>query len=104
MPRGPFEFEPAIKQMAKPLKVVIVHNSYQQVGGEDVIFEQHCQMLKQRGHPVVTYCRSNWEIEGYSTLARPALVARIIWNTGTRHEFSNLLHQEEPDIVHVHNT
>jgi glycosyltransferase involved in cell wall biosynthesis len=90
--------------MTRQLKVLIVHNSYQQLGGEDIVFEQQCQMLKQRGHPVVTYCRSNWEIEGYSTLARGALVPKVIWNTDARRELSRLLYQQQPDIVHVHNT
>ncbi len=42
------------------MKVLIVHNSYQQPGGEDVVFEQERQMLESEGHQVVVYRRSNW--------------------------------------------
>jgi glycosyltransferase involved in cell wall biosynthesis len=86
------------------LKVLIVHNTYQQPGGEDVVFDQERQMLERAGHQVVTFCRSNWEAEAYSGLRRIALAKRTIWSSGTREGFLSLLRQEKPEVVHVHNT
>ncbi len=86
------------------MKILVVHNTYQQPGGEDVVFEQELQLLQRMGHQVTTYVRSNWEIETYSPLQRLGLVAKIVWATDTRKEFIELLRQERPDVVHVHNT
>lgn len=86
------------------MKIVLVHNTYQQPGGEDVIFEQECEMLKKAGHQVVTYCRSNWEVDRYPGVKRVLLAKRAIWASEIRSDFSELLRREKPDVVHVHNT
>jgi glycosyltransferase involved in cell wall biosynthesis len=86
------------------VKIIVVHNQYQQPGGEDVVFEQERQLLKRAGHDVMAYCRSNWEVASYSGIKRLALVRKAIWADDTRREFSALLRAERPDLVHVHNT
>lgn len=86
------------------VKVLLVHNSYQQPGGEDIVFEQERRLLESAGHDVVTYRRSNWEIVAYSALRRLALAPRTIWNGDSRQEVLDLLRREKPELVHVHNT
>ena len=86
------------------MKILLVHNYYQIPGGEDVVFEHERRMLEQAGHEVITYCRTNHEIEKFNTLERLTLVKRSIWANDTEREFAQLLSQERPDIVHVHNT
>jgi glycosyltransferase involved in cell wall biosynthesis len=61
-------------------------------------------MLERAGHHVVTFCRSNREVDEYTGLRRIALAKRVIWSSRTRKDFLSLLRQEKPDIVHVHNT
>jgi glycosyltransferase involved in cell wall biosynthesis len=87
-----------------PMKILVVHNSYQQPGGEDIVFEQECQLLESSGHAVITYCRSNWEVPNYSGLRRIELMGKAIWSRDVRQQFTKLLDQERPDLVHVHNT
>jgi glycosyltransferase involved in cell wall biosynthesis len=86
------------------MKIVLVHNCYQQPGGEDVVFEQEKQLLEQAGNEVITYCRSNHEIKRLTALERLTLVKRTIWAADTEREFAQLLARESPDLVHVHNT
>jgi glycosyltransferase involved in cell wall biosynthesis len=86
------------------VKIVLVHNTYQQPGGEDVVFEQERRLLEHMGHMVVAYCRSNHEIEKLSVIGRSALAVRTVWASDTHRDFSALLVRENPDIVHVHNT
>jgi glycosyltransferase involved in cell wall biosynthesis len=86
------------------LKILIVHNAYQQPGGEDVAFSQEQQMLERAGQQVVVYRRSNWEVEAYRGIRRISLAKRTIWASDTRQEFAQLLSREKPDVVHVHNT
>jgi glycosyltransferase involved in cell wall biosynthesis len=85
-------------------KIILVHNSYQQPGGEDVVFEEERRMLERAGHQVVVYHRSNDEINNLSVVGRLAMAKNTVWSSGTRREFSNLICQERPQLVHVHNT
>jgi glycosyltransferase involved in cell wall biosynthesis len=86
------------------MKVLIVHNTYQQPGGEDVVVEQESDLLERTGNQVVLYRRSNDEVNYYSGLKRLQLVREVIWSEDTRKEFGKLLEREKPHVVHVHNT
>jgi glycosyltransferase involved in cell wall biosynthesis len=86
------------------VKVLVVHNYYQQRGGEDATFEQECRLLTRFGHTVIPYQRSNREIENTGALSRLLAPLEIIWNARTRRDFEALLQTERPDVVHVHNT
>jgi glycosyltransferase involved in cell wall biosynthesis len=92
------------KNPGKSVKIALVHNAYQQPGGEDAVFEQECTMLKNAGQQVVTYFRSNWETDAYRGIRRLELAKRTIWASDTREDFLRWLRQEKPDVVHVHNT
>ena len=86
------------------MKILLVHNSYQQPGGEDVIFEQEGQMLKNAGHDVVLYRRSNWESQAYPGIQKIVLAKGALWASDSRRDLVRLLREEKPEIVHVHNT
>jgi glycosyltransferase involved in cell wall biosynthesis len=86
------------------MKILLVHNRYQIAGGEEVVFEQERQLLERAGHQVLTYCRTNFEADTYTGLRRLNLVKNIAWSSDTKQELARLLHDEKPQIVHVHNT
>jgi glycosyltransferase involved in cell wall biosynthesis len=86
------------------MKVLIVHNSYQQPGGEDVVFEQERRLLERGGHTVITYRRTNHEMEGLSSVRRLTLIKTVVWASDARRDLENLIRKERPQIVHVHNT
>jgi glycosyltransferase involved in cell wall biosynthesis len=86
------------------VKIILVHNAYQQPGGEDVVFEQECGMLQRAGHEVIAYRRSNWDAEAYNRIRLLGLAKRTVWASDSRRDFSELLRREKPDLVHVHNT
>lgn len=86
------------------MKVLLVHNGYQQPGGEDVVFDQEHQMLKNAGHDTVLYRRSNWDVNEYRGLRKIVLAKRTVWASDTKREFLQLLQSEKPEVVHVHNT
>jgi glycosyltransferase involved in cell wall biosynthesis len=86
------------------VKIVLVHNSYQQPGGEDVVFEQECAMLERAGHHVIAFKRSNWDAETYHHIRLIGLAKRTVWASDSRRDFLELLRREKPDLVHVHNT
>lgn len=61
-------------------------------------------MLERAGHQVLTYRRSNDEIDTYSAVQRLLLPKTLVWASDSRREISKLLSQEKPQLVHVHNT
>jgi glycosyltransferase involved in cell wall biosynthesis len=86
------------------MKILVMHNSYQQLGGEDVVFEQERRLLQQHGHDVVAYRRTNHEIEQFSMFERLGLVTRIISANDSKREIGEILASFKPDLVHAHNT
>lgn len=47
------------------MKILIIHNHYQQPGGEQVAVEEQVYLLRERDHEVILYTRDNAEIERY---------------------------------------
>jgi len=86
------------------MRILLVHNYYQQQGGEDVVFEQERKLLASHGHQVVTYERKNSELLSYSGFQRLFLPAKTIWARDAYSEILDLIRRERPRIAHVHNT
>lgn len=86
------------------MKIVLVHNRYHQPGGEDVVFDSEKRLLQQAGHQVISYVRSNMELQDTSIVDRIAIAPQMLWSSKTRSEFAAVLENEHPDVVHVHNT
>lgn len=86
------------------MKIVVIHNTYQRPGGEDVVVAAECRLLQLRGHEVVTFRRSNQELEQMSKPRQLLLVKDIVYSEESKRNLRDLLEKEEPDLVHVHNT
>lgn len=86
------------------MKIVLVHNTYLIQGGEDVVFWQERDLLRAAGHEVIEYQRFNSEMQQYSAVQRLTLIGRTVWSSDSHRDFTDLLRQHQPDIVHVHNT
>jgi glycosyltransferase involved in cell wall biosynthesis len=86
------------------MKIVLVHNTYQQPGGEDTVYRCERDMLREAGHQIVEYCRSNHDVSKYVSIGQLSLAKRTIWASDTRQQFRELLLREKPDIVQVYNT
>lgn len=83
------------------MKIFAVHDYYQQPGGEDRVFEAERDLLRSRGHEVVTLTEHNDDIPG---MTRLTLAARTFWSRRTYRRARDLIRRERPDVVHVHNT
>jgi len=82
-------------------RVLIVHNSYQQRGGEDGVVEAEIALLRARGHEVSVYTRSNDDI---ATMSKASAAVQTLWSQKTSREFASLVQSFRPDVIHVHNT
>jgi glycosyltransferase involved in cell wall biosynthesis len=86
------------------VRILTVHNRYQQPGGEDTVFDRESALLRDRGNVVASYIRSNAELASLTYIATPMAQANAIWSSRTYREMSTLLAEFKPDVAHFHNT
>lgn len=84
-----------------PLKVLLVHNRYQQHGGEDSVVDVELAMLRAAGHRVDTHIVTNDDIAGAPAKLKAA--ALTVYNPFARRTLRDRLRRDRPDVVHVHN-
>ncbi len=83
------------------MKILIVHNRYQQRGGEDSVVEDEIALLRAGGHDVSTVLVSNDAIATFADKARAAI--NVADNSLVRNLVLDAVRRHEPDVVHVHN-
>jgi glycosyltransferase involved in cell wall biosynthesis len=86
------------------MKILIIHNSYQQPGGEDAVVAREAALLEGNGHRVSIYRRSNHEIDDLSFSQRLGLIRRIVSADDSKLAVRLILRNFKPHLVHVHNT
>lgn len=85
--------------------ILIVHNRYQQRGGEDAVFEAESSLLERHGHRVERLEFDNSTIPlSRSPLATATLAASTIWNRRSLGVLNAAIERCQPDIIHFHNT
>jgi len=82
-------------------RILVVHNRYQQPGGEDAVVEAEVNLLRRRGHSVETYIRDNDEL---NEMSRLGALAENLWSRRTWNDVAKLTRTFRPDVIHVHNT
>ena len=83
------------------LRILMVHNAYQQRGGEDSVVDAEISLLRSNGHEVATYFRNNDDI---SAMPAVAVAIQTLWSSRATTELTDLIHAFKPDVIHVHNT
>jgi glycosyltransferase involved in cell wall biosynthesis len=82
-------------------KILIVHNIYQQKGGEDSVVANEAALLRKYGNEVEVYLRHNDDITGQSKIS---LLSQAIYSRKSYADIINKAKAFKPDIIHVHNT
>jgi glycosyltransferase involved in cell wall biosynthesis len=83
------------------MRVLHIHNYYQQPGGEEQVFVAEGALLEAHGHRVIRYTLHNNRVTG---MTRPALARKTIWNQSTYRDLRALIRKERPQVAHFHNT
>jgi glycosyltransferase involved in cell wall biosynthesis len=83
------------------MKILLVHNFYQQPGGEDQVFRAEAGILRNAGHTVVELTETNDRVKEMSALA---LARATIWNSDAYQRVYETAARERPAVVHFHNT
>ena len=82
-------------------KVLLIHNYYQQPGGEEQVFATEAALLEAHGHSVVRYTVHNDQVAEMNPLS---LVQATIWNKTVYRQLRALICKERPQVAHFHNT
>jgi glycosyltransferase involved in cell wall biosynthesis len=87
------------------MKVVVAHNRYAAAApsGENVIVDAEIAQLRAAGVTVVPFLRSSDEIGALPAAQKALLPLSPIYNGASRRALARLLHDEKPDLVHLHN-
>ena len=83
------------------MRVLLVHNSYQQRGGEDAVFEAERDLLRDHGVDVVEYRVHNDAVDGMGKLT---LLANTVWSRRHYRALRERIAETRPDVAHFHNT
>lgn len=83
------------------MRILLAHNKYQQLGGEDIAFEQESELLSEAGHAVRKFVVSNDAIKGLS--AKLATFLNVLENRPVIDELGAQVSSFKPEIVHFHN-
>lgn len=82
-------------------RVLLVHNYYQQRGGEDESFVAETELLRTHGHDVITYTVHNDVISEMGSLQ---LASDLLWNREVYKNLKALIRREQPSLLHCNNT
>lgn len=87
------------------MKVLMAHNKYAGAqSGETTVYNQERKLLEEHGHDVITYEVDNSNINVDDSLKRIKLASKTIWSQETYLEVEELIKNEQPQVVHCHNT
>jgi len=82
------------------MRILVVHNYYQQPGGEEQVFNSEAMLLQSHGHEVLHYTLDNDQIPEMNPLV---IAKNTLWNSTVYQELRSLICQKKPQVVHFHN-
>ncbi len=87
------------------MRILLVHNRYQEGGGEDVVFEAEAGLLERRGHSVTRLVFDNASISDQRALLTTAhLAASTVWSRSASQRVRHATRDARAEVVHFHNT
>ncbi|MGF9852214.1 glycosyltransferase [Bacillus paramobilis] len=85
------------------MRVLFIHNYYQQSGGEDNVVAQEMMLLKKYGLDVQLYSVHNDRIKQKGKFDKVKLAVGAVWSYTEYKKMKEHLMEIKPDVVHVHN-
>lgn len=84
------------------MKILLTHNRYGQLSGEESIVDTIRDLLASHGHEVISFFRSSEEIPDMRFGKIRAFLSGI-YNPFSRRAFRKVLEEKKPDLVHIQN-
>jgi glycosyltransferase involved in cell wall biosynthesis len=83
------------------MKILLIHNKYKEVGGEDAVFHAEHQLLLKYGHVVEELIFDNSEIK--TAVDKLLSGLKLIYNPAAARRVRKKIEEFNPDVIHVHN-
>ena len=83
------------------MKILFVHNRYQQFGGEDSVLDSETKLLSKNGHKVSLALKQNDAINSLRSKVNTFL--DVAYSRQSKLWMSEQIIQHKPDVIHVHN-
>ena len=87
--------------MRKTIKILFVHNYYQQAGGEDAVVNAEISLMRGKGHKIELFQVNNDDVFGF--IAKIKVALNLSYSEKSKQILKKKLIEFQPDIVHVHN-
>ena len=85
------------------MRILFIHNFYQQFGGEDSVAIAERRLLEERGEDVLFWSRHNDEIKNYGPLQKLNFFRETIHSSRTVTDIEKAVSDFKPDVAFVHN-
>jgi len=85
------------------MKIIQVHNRYQNLTGDDAVVQEEYNLLRSKGHEVVQFTKSNVDLKSSSWINKAQIAKNLKSSNVIKIEFRELLRSKRPDVVHIHN-
>ncbi len=86
------------------MKILQIHNTYQNLGGEDSVVRIESELLRKAGHQVHQWIENNNSFKKLNFFQIFFYGIQSIWSIKSFLKALKRLKELKPDIVHVHNT
>jgi glycosyltransferase involved in cell wall biosynthesis len=86
------------------MKILQIHNTYQNPGGEDVVVTSEHALLTAHGHDVYQWLVHNDIIKKADCAAKITIALNSIWCQRTERLITSIIKTFQPTLAHVHNT
>lgn len=83
------------------MNILLVHNFYQQPGGEDQVFAEEGALLERHGNTVSRFTMDN---DAIAQLGKVELARKTIWNKQSQQLLRDKIREIRAEVVHFHNT
>jgi glycosyltransferase involved in cell wall biosynthesis len=83
------------------MKIILIHNIYQQAGGEELVFKTEGDLLREQGHKIETLVFDNKSIN--NSFAKFLSGIKVIYNLTSAKRLKKRIKEFKPDLIHVHN-
>jgi glycosyltransferase involved in cell wall biosynthesis len=85
------------------MRILYIHNFYQQFGGVDAVVRDEIRILRDHGHDLFLLTRHNDEIREFDLLGKAALPLNALFSIRMYHKTKQAIASFKPDVTYVHN-
>ena len=83
------------------MRILFIHNQYQQAGGEDIAVKLEFDLLKEKGHEAKVILFQNRNPSGFFN--RLKMAVKSIYSSSSSNRVKREIREFKPDLIHVHN-